>query len=328
MQYVQYKLFALLYIIDMELRQIRYFLRVATEGSFSRAADSLQMTQPPLSIAISNLERELGVKLLHREARGVNTTEAGAVFAKSAEEILRNLDDLARGMRSLPLGQVGQLSIAAVPTITWFLLPQLLRAFLATHPNVNVTVSDPPPAQVIDMVVNGEADIGLISTVNASHLAESYRSSLHVMSAADMPIVVALPPLYASAPAKVSLMELHDLDWIVPKRSLRINGLPELFDSLWERLNLTPPVVHRVTTLQTALPLVATGIGAALVPDSARTVSNSGVVLREVEEGVRPMQAGVIWSKNRATSAATQEMIDLLRSGALAPTNTRTSQGN
>lgn len=299
----------------MELRQIRYFLRVASEGSFSRAAESLQMTQPPLSIAIANLERELGVKLLHREPRGANTTEAGAIFAKSAEEILRNLDDLARGMRSLPLGQVGQMSIAAVPTISWFLLPQILRTFLDTHPDVNVTVSDPPPAQVIDMVVSGEVDVGLIATVNTVHLAESYRSSLHVLNAGEMPVVVALPPSFASAPPQVSLMELHDLDWIVPKRSLRISGLPELFDTLWENLNLTPPVVRRVTTLQTALPLVASGMGAALVPNSARTVANNGVVLREIEEGVRPLQAGVIWSKNRATSAATQEMIELLRAG-------------
>lgn len=301
----------------MELRQIRYFLRVASEGSFSRAAESLHMTQPPLSIAIANLEEELGVKLLNREPRGANTTEAGAVFAKKSEEILRSLDELAHSMRTLPLGQIGQLSVAAVPTITWFLLPQLLSKFAAAHPNVNVTLSDPPPAQVIDAVIGGEVDLGLIATVSTSHLAESYRSSLNVFNAGDMPMMVALPPQYESAPPKISLTELHDLAWIVPRRSLRISGLPELFDSLWENLDLTPPIVRRVTTLQTALPMVASGLGVALVPDSARMVATRNVVLREIKEDVKPLQAGVIWSRDRALSRVAQEMIELMRAGAL-----------
>lgn len=301
----------------MELRQIEYFLRVASEGSFSRAAESLHMTQPPLSVSIARLEQELGTKLLTREPRGVHTTEAGAHFAQQAEAILHSLDDLARDIRKMHLGRTGRVSVAAVPTITWFLLPRLLSRFAEAMPDADVTVSDPPPARVIESVMAGESDLGIIATVNCKHLGESYRSSLNVFNAGDMRMLVALPPRYADAPERLSLSELHDVPWIVPRRSLRIRGLPELFDSLWDDLDLTPPVVRRVTTLQTAIPLVASGLGVALVPDSVRTMGPSNVVLRELADDIPPLQAGVIWSRDRPLSDPAQAMLDLLRGGVL-----------
>ena len=143
----------------MELRQLEYFLRVASEGSISRAAESLHMTQPPLSISIAKLEAELGRPLLSRESRGVRLTEAGAHFAEQAERILQDIHQLREDMRNNAIGTAGRLSIASVPTITWFLLPQLLRRFVEESPATDVTVADPPPAKVIEMVLGNEADV-------------------------------------------------------------------------------------------------------------------------------------------------------------------------
>lgn len=307
----------------MELRQIEYFLRVVSEGSFSRAAETLHMTQPPLSVSIARLEKELGVKLLTREPRGVHATAAGAHFAQQAELILQNIDELSRDIRTIHLGRTGRVSVAAVPTITWFLLPRLLSRFAEMMPEADVSVSDPPPARVIESVMAGGADLGIIATVNCKHLGDSYRSSLNVFNAGNMRMLVALPPKYADAPERLRLADLHGVPWVVPRRSLRIRGLPELFDALWDELDLTPPEIRRVTTLQTAIPMVAAGLGVALVPDSVRTMGPADIVLRELADPVPPLQAGVIWSRDRALSQPAKAMLDLLRDGVLTGSDSR-----
>lgn len=297
----------------MELRQLEYFLRVASEGSISRAAVSLHMTQPPLSISIAKLEAELGVPLLTRESRGIRLTEAGTYFAEHAEQILQDLESLKDDMRKRDIGTRGRISIAAVPTITWFLLPRLLERFLAGHPGADISVSDPPPAKVIELVLAKEADVGIIATLSCEQLQDSYRQSLNVFHAGDLRMLVALPPAFSGTADPLSLAELHSQPWIIPSRSLRIRGLPELFDSLWERLHLTPPVIRRVATLQTAIPLVAAGLGVALVPESVRGMADARVILREIADPIPPLQAAAIWSREHAPSRTTESFLDMLR---------------
>ena len=301
----------------MELRQLEYFLRVATEGSISRAAESLHMTQPPLSISIAKLEADLGRPLLAREARGVRLTEAGSHFAEEAERILQDLYQLRDDMRNGVIGTDGRVSIASVPTLTWFLLPRLLRRFVSDSPTTDITVADPPPAKVLEMVLSNEADVGLIATLSCDQLQDSYRSSLHVLHAGELPMLLALPPSFSDAPERLSLAELHGETWIMPRRSLRIRGLPELFDTLWDRLGLTPPQTRRVATLQTAIPLVASGLGVSLVPDSVRGMGTTPVVLRELSDDIPPLQAAALWSSERQPSHVVELLVSILREGGL-----------
>lgn len=302
----------------MELRQLEYFLRVASEGSITRAALSLHMTQPPLSMSIAKLEAELGVLLLTRESRGIRLTEAGMYFAEHAEQILQDLESLRDDMRKRDIGTVGRVAIAAVPPITWFLLPRLLESFLVKHPATDISVIDPPPAKVIEMVLANEADVGIIATLSCEQLQESYRESLNIFNAGDMRMLAALPRSFSDSAEDVSLAELHDQPWIIPRRSLRIRGLPELFDSLWERLNLTPPVVRRVATLQTAIPLVAAGLGVALMPESLRGMADARIVLREIKDPIPPLQAAAIWSREHAPSRTTEAFLDTVRQEGIA----------
>jgi DNA-binding transcriptional LysR family regulator len=305
----------------MEFRQLEYFLRVASEGSISRAALSLHMTQPPISISIAKLESELGVPLLTRESRGVRLTEAGQYFAEHSERILQDLESLRDDMRNRDIGAAGRVSIAAVPVITWFLLPRLLERFLNEYPATEISIEDPPPAKVIEMVLAKGTDIGIIATLSCEQLQESYRQSLNVIHIGDLRLLAALPPSFAGSSGPVQLADLHDQPWIIPRRSLRIRALPELFDSLWERLNLTPPIIRRVTTLQTAIPLVAAGLGVALVPDSARGVADARVVLREIADPIPPLQAAAIWSREKAPNRASEGFLDMLRQDGITPSN-------
>lgn len=301
----------------MEIRQLEHFLRVASEGSISRAALSLHMTQPPLSISIAKLETELGVQLMTREPRGIRLTEAGRYFAEHSERILQDLQALKDDMRNGNIGSDGRVSLAAVPTITWFLLPYVLERFLASHPATEISVIDPPPAKVIEMVLAKEIDVGIIATLSCEQLKDSYRHSLNVLHAGDLKMLVALPPSFKGCPEFMNLAELHSQPWIIPRRSLRIRGLPELFDSLWDQLHLTPPIIRRVATLQTAIPLVAAGLGVALVPESVRRVADHRIVLRELQDAVPPLQAAAIWSSENAPSRSTQAFLSTLRQEGL-----------
>lgn len=296
----------------MDMRQLRYFLAVVTEGSVTKAAIALHMTQPPLSTAISQLEKDLGVELLVRSARGVRPTEAGSHLAAAAERLLHDLADVEQDLRNMSRGLAGKVTIAAVPTITWELLPEVMLRFLEKSPDVDVTITDPPPATVIEMVLRQEADVGIIATMSIDQLQESYRSQLHFRAVRTMPLLVALPPHDAPEGPEVSLTSLHDRAWIVPRRSLRIRSLPEVFDAFWASRELPLPAVRRVATLQTAIPLVASGLGVALVPESLRTMSHAPVALRTPAEALPPLEAALLWSADRPPSSATKALIDVV----------------
>lgn len=282
----------------MDIRRLNYFLTVAAEGSFSQAAEVLHMTQPPLSTAIADLEKELGVRLLTRNARGVAPTAAGFYLVAAGGKLLDDMEGMCQDLRNMGLGVKGKISVASVPILTWTLLPEVLRPFLSSAPGVDVSVSDPPPAQAIDMVLRKEVDLGVIATVSIDQLRDSYRSTLHVMQVAELPMLLGLPPRMADAPQAVHLADLHEETWLVPERSLRIRGLLDMFNSLWEGLHLTPPVVRPVTTLQTAIPLVVAGLGLTLLPRSLRTMAHPSLIVREIADEVRPMHAAVIWPKD------------------------------
>ena len=138
-----------------------------------------------------------------------------------------------------------------------------------------------------------------------------------MLHAGDLRLLLALPPSFSDAPDPLSLADLHTQTWIMPRRSLRIRGLPELFDALWERLGLTPPTIRRVATLQTAIPLVASGLGVSLVPESVRSMGTTPVVLRSLSDDVPPLQAAAIWSSERPPSRAVESLLACLRDEGL-----------
>jgi DNA-binding transcriptional LysR family regulator len=300
----------LLYSFCMDVRRLTYFLVVAREGSFSRAAVRLHMTQPPLSLAIAELEKELGVDLLRRSPRGVTPTEAGLYLIASGEKVLSHLDEIKQDLGAMGQGGKGKVSIASVPTVTWTVLPDVLQRFLRIAPEVDVFVSDPPPAQAIDSVLQRQVDLGVIATVSVDQLRETYRRALHVLEAGHLPMVAGLPPGMATASATVHLADLHREVWLLPARSLRFKGLLDAFYALWDQLGLPPPTVRPVGTLQTAIPLVVAGLGVTMLPDRLRAVAYPGLVVRPFADAVPSLTAAVIWSRDHEPSPAMTRLLD------------------
>ena len=131
----------------MNLRQLEYFLTVTAEGSFSRAAAVLHMTQPPLSQSVLQLEKQLGVQLLVRHRQGVSPTAAGELLAAQGQQLLRWSERVEEQVKAVGQGIAGRLHIASVPTFAWAHLPPLLKAYAAKAPGVAVELSDPEPAK-------------------------------------------------------------------------------------------------------------------------------------------------------------------------------------
>ena len=296
----------------MEIRQLEYFLRVASEGSITRAAESLNMTQPPLSMSIAGLEKELGQQLFSREPRGIRLTEAGKYFAHEVEHLLGELYRLREDMRHGAVTTGGLVKLSVAPALSWFLLPRLLQPFVAINPQIQFALEDTPPATVINQIASGSADVGIFPTPSFQQIRDSYDASLQVTLITDMHMNLALPPAYADAPEQVSLADLQDQTWFIPRRSLRVRGLPELFDSVWEQAGLTPPLISRITTLQTALPLVRAGLGVSIMPQGVEHLKMEDIVVRRSVEPIPPLQAVAISSKERPVTTAAKMFLEWL----------------
>jgi DNA-binding transcriptional LysR family regulator len=133
------------YAADMELRHLRYFVAVVEAGSITAAAAQLHLSQPSLSVAVSQLEADVGVRLLERSPRGARPTSAGRFLLDAASRLLGEVDDVVAALGRFGSGLAGSLTIAAVPVLMWHRVPALLRTHALAAPDLEVQLVDPPP---------------------------------------------------------------------------------------------------------------------------------------------------------------------------------------
>ncbi|MFD2474281.1 LysR family transcriptional regulator [Amycolatopsis silviterrae] len=269
----------------MHLRKIEYFVAVAEEGSISLAAQRLHMTQPPLSQAILALEREFGAPLLRRHARGSELTPAGRLLLEQGRRLLRWSERLGEDVRRLGSGEAGRLRIASVPTFAWSNLAPLLVALAEDAPGLTVELSDPDPGTVLHRVREGEADLGFVATSSTAGLAAAH-PELRVRMVKEMPLVLAAR---AGSADGASLADLVEQTWIVPVAVPGFPGLLEVAEELARRAGHAPLRIQSVTTLQTALPLIAAGLGVGLVPADFVSAAAGGIAVQDVGVPIPPI---------------------------------------
>ena len=162
----------------LEHRQLRYFTAVAEELNFSRAADRLHMAQPPLSVAIRKLERELGTELLTRTTREVRLTEAGATFLAGARRVLDELEHAVLAAQRTAAGELGSLRLAFSSATRYETLPTLGRAFRTSHPDVKLLTKEMWNANIVPAIRSGAVDAALCTCPepSAEMVCETVRS--------------------------------------------------------------------------------------------------------------------------------------------------------
>lgn len=275
----------------MNLKKLEYFLVVAEEGSISRGAERLHMTQPPLSQALLSLEAELGVGLLKRLPRGVVPTPAGRLLVSQGRQLLRWAGKIEGLARELGAGEAGTLHVASVPTFSWSHLPPLLKAYGQKYPGVAVELSDPDPAGVLGAVAEGSADVGFVATSDVARLVAA-NPHLRIKHFVQMPLGLAVPPEASESIWQRCAYET----WLVPATVPDFPGLQEITDRFWRDAGMLPERVQQVSTLQTAVPLIAAGMGVGLVPVDGVEVIGRAVKILEPPIAVAPLQGAMLWS--------------------------------
>ena len=295
----------------IELRLWRQFVAVAEELHFSRAALRLNMTQPPLTQAIAQLEIALGLKLFDRTKRSVQLTAAGAALVPEARDLLARAAAMPVLARASADGEAGRLRLAFVSTVGFDLLPRWVRAFREQYPRVQLELIEATGDVQLEALDRGEIDAGFIL-----HSPGFAPPGLTCQRIAQDPLVLAVPEQSALAGnTTLTLKDLLDQPLVIFPRRI----LPSLYDAIFAMYHAAgylPRVAQEAIQMQTIVNLVSAGIGVAWVPDSVRQFQRPGVVYRELEGGkgqaVPGCETSLVWAAGAASPA-------LLRFMAFAP---------
>lgn len=295
----------------MELRQLRYFVAIAEEGGFSRAAQRLHISQPPLSMQLRALEDELGVQLLRRSNRGVTLTAAGEAFYTEVRGLLAKLDLATQRARELEHGDAGTLSIGFVSIAGYGVLPPALKSFRARFPKVDVQLHELTTDAQIRELRAGKLDLGI-------GLAPVEESDLEFSTLLREALVLAAPADHAEGKtaAPIDLRRLARESFIVPPRDIA-PGLYDLAVGLCRSSGFTPRITQHARQMQTVIGLVASGMGFALVPASVQSLKRKGVRYRPLLGRAARIEIGLL-SQRGASSALRDNFALALRSAAAA----------
>jgi DNA-binding transcriptional LysR family regulator len=296
----------------MELRHLRSFIAVAEEGHITRAAERLGIQQPPLSRLIKAIEQEIKVQLFRRTPRGVELTDAGRTFRDGVRATFANLDRTLESVRRTARGEEGQISVAFTSSAAFHpLVPRVIRKFRETFPRVDVTLAEGSPGELIESLEGDRLDVAFIRS------GIPKMGSLVCHPLLKDPLVVALPKGHALARdqnrAALPLNRLSQETFIVnrgagPMRDAVVAACPAA--------GFNPRVGQEAPHVLSMLPLVAAGIGIAIVPSSLQHMNVRGVAYRGLTGSTHLDVPINLVSRRGDTSALVRQFVKLTRQRA------------
>jgi DNA-binding transcriptional LysR family regulator len=280
----------------MELRHLRYFVAVAEECHFGRAARRLFMSQPPLSRQIRDLEDELGVALLERSNHQVKLTDAGQQFLEGARLTLTQADRAVSSARMAGQGRVGFLSIGYIPTSDLGVLPRVLRPFRDRYPHVELELRSVATSVQIRELRSGRIHLGFLRLpvqepdIRTERL---YREAL----------VAVLPERHPLSRARrLDLRDLSHDRFIMFPRSIAPN-YHDMLLSYFQKAGFSPSIAHEADNFQTHLGLVSAGLGVSLLPGSVREIHRRGAAIRPLREPAPFIEMAVAYLERNRSEA-------------------------
>ena len=276
----------------MELRHLRYFVAVAEERHFGRAAARLHIAQPPLSQQIRRFEAELGEPVLYRTTRSVELAPAGEVLLDRAREILAAVDSAIDDARRAARGEFGRLAIGFTGSVTYAILPSLAAALRHQLPGVTLDLRGEllTPAQVTQLR-NGTLDLGLLRPpVHERDLStEVLRSE---------PLVAVLPETHPLANSDSVPLELLNGEPFITYPSHFRSVLHDAVEDACAAHGFKPLASHEVAETATLVSFVAAGLGVSLVPASVRNMTVQGAIYRPLANDTTQVELAAAWRRN------------------------------
>ena len=295
----------------MELRHLRYFVTVAEELHFGRAAEKLHISQPPLSMQIRALEEELGVRLFNRTQRHVALTHAGNALLQEARQVLARVEQAVLVTRRAGRGEIGQLAVGFISVADYNVLPSVLRDFRRRYPLVNLTLRESTTdAQVRDLVA-GRLDVGFV-------LPPVNEPALECVPILREPLIAALPDKHplATRPGKLDLAKLRDAPFILFPRPYA----PGLYDdvvSCCRAAGFSPRVEQEAIQMQTIVSLVSAELGVALIPASLTNLRRTGVTYKPLRQQGPMTEIHLAWRRGDELPAL-RLFVEVARASAAA----------
>ncbi len=297
----------------MELHSLRYFVAVAEELHFSRAATRLHITQPALSRQIRALEAEVGIILLRRTKRTVELTEAGTAFLVEVRKALQQVELAIHVAQRAARGEIGTLRIAFTPSAMHRVLPKILKQFRDRHPDVKLEMTELCTLDQVNALRTETVDLGLLHPPIEAPLLDLYPLQ-------GEKLVVALPATHPLAKQQqLPLKSVATESFILHPRC---EG-PVLYDqilSLCRAAGFEPHIVHEEVKHQTRVGLVAAGIGITFVPKSLQQSALAGVTYCPLTGTAPELQLAVAWRKEHM-SPALQKVLKVIQN--IAGSNTQ-----
>jgi DNA-binding transcriptional LysR family regulator len=280
----------------MEFRHLRYFLALAEELHFGRAAQRLSISQPPLSLNIQQLEASVGARLFSRNSRGVQLTAAGQAFVPAARALLAQASAAMREAREVAQGQAGELQIGFAGTLLYCGLPQVLQRFQGSHPRLRLALRELSSSEQLAELVRDRLDVGFVHTPRVPPGFEQ-------VLVASQPMVVCLPHNHALAGAPaLALQQLQGQALVVVSRTVS----PDYHERILAECELAgwlPPVVHELRHWLSVVALVAQGQGVALVPQALAQSALAGAVFVPWHSGALRYETRCLWRSGREQTA-------------------------
>ncbi|MBU6455090.1 MAG: LysR family transcriptional regulator [Cyanobacteria bacterium REEB67] len=275
----------------MDIRHLRYFLAVAEELNFSRAAQRLNIAQPPLSQQIMQLEAHLGVQLFERETRPIRLTVAGLTLLEQARPLLKRFDQLETKLQLMGSGDTGTLAVGFISSAMYELLPDVLKQYRAKYPRVHLDLTELTGVEQEEALHEHSIDVAFIRGTSSD---PDFSGEILV----EEPLVVAVPSQWELAGASaLSLASLKDEPFVVfPTK-------PDATFSNFVRscclaAGFEPRIMQEANELQTAISLVASGIGLSLMPASVHNLQRIGVTYVPLKEPAPRTVISVLHRKN------------------------------
>lgn len=301
----------------MELRHLRYFVVVAEEGHFTRAAERLGMQQPPLSQQIRALEQELGFDLFRRHPKGAMLTAGGEAFLVEARAILDNVDAAVVRAARASSGSVGRLSVGLTSSAAAHaFIPQVMRAYRDAWPQVKLEFREGNAAELTDALVQNQLDVAFLRRPVSQPEGLSFERLLEEELLLVLPVGhPALPRERGHGRPAVPLSSLRDERFILVRRS----GAPGMYANLVEacvQAGFVPNVAIEVERMLTNISLVAAGAGVSAVPASMQGFHAENVVYCSIKDAPPALSAPLTLAwRDDGQRPTLRHFIELARQG-------------
>ena len=303
--------------LKFDLPDLQAFSAVAALGSFRAAAESISLSQPALSRRIDKLESALGVRLLERTTRRVGLTTVGRDFARKAQQVLSDIDSILLGVQDIASTRMGLVTIACVPSASRYFLPQVLQRFQAKFPKIRIRIHDAHANEVLNAVLQGEADLGLnfIGRQEPDMLFEPLLKERFVLACrADHPL---------AGKRSVAWRELAPYNFMSVGKD---SGNRLLMDLALAQVPDRPQCVIETRHVHTLLGLVEAGLGVAAVPGLAMptptaSANSASLVSVPLVAPVIQRELGIISRRAAAMSPAAQQLHSFLTSASKSKTS-------